>query len=263
MLLAASRRASWPFPGPGRFSKGLGICRQRLILARAQKKQPSPVLGDAIARGVQDSRGLHDPVTRRVELFDQATKLRMAACGQARNVLHNEVPWCQVADQTLEMEDQIVTNVLQESLAHCRKALTGRTAKNNVRLPVPGICRFRMVRTPTFGGKRAKQGGGQLRQVGTDCLCKREVVGMRRDVDGVVVNRADHVEASLLKPKRETPSSGEEVDGDRPWLTRPLCHGASWRRGTVSYIDVIIDELPMPKRPERRGVWTPLGRDKG
>lgn len=179
----------------------LRISRSRFPLAVSDQDQPLAILRHPEPRGVEHA-GRQNAVPGILEFLDQPSKqgfvaiaVRIDKASHALNVLHKEVARLENANHPQERERQLVARIVRATLPDCRKTLARDATDNEIEPSIP----------PSFGvlahasmNRLLDRGFLKRGGVGAEHLAVREVVIVRRCVDGVVFDCGDHIESSLF-----------------------------------------------------------------
>jgi hypothetical protein len=105
------------------------------VLPSAQQNEALAVLRHTVVGCVEHAPGKPNAVTRPVEGSDEfIEKLLLVANSEAFDVLKNKRTSPQFLDNADELEHEFVARVIEYAMAHKRKSLTRRPAKNAVYL---------------------------------------------------------------------------------------------------------------------------------
>jgi hypothetical protein len=77
--------------------------------------------------------------TRPKDALEFVEKWRVTLSEQASDILHDEIPWLELDDQSCELQQQLVSWIANTSFAANGKALAWGTAENDVDIAFPEL----------------------------------------------------------------------------------------------------------------------------
>jgi hypothetical protein len=167
---------------------GFGIRRQGYTPARPEEKKALAVLRNTVTSGVQDTILGFDFVPATAELIDNLVKESpMIPNRQSLNVLEHEEFGLKLGDQPDEMVNETISRVVYGALPDQAEALTGRTPENHIDVGILDCRMFTDVSTV------------DVCDAATNRSAVREIEFVSGAVDGIVLDRSQHVETCLLE----------------------------------------------------------------
>ena len=123
----------------------------------------------------------------------------MLADGETSHVFENEILGLEFGDDSHEVVDELVAGVVESPLSDHAETLTGGPAKDHVEIAIPNFRAGANVRAVDVGDAPANG------------RAVRKVEFVRCGVNGIVLDRGEHMESGLLESERKTARSGESA----------------------------------------------------
>jgi hypothetical protein len=167
---------------------GFGIDRHGCTSAGPEEKKALAVLRNTVTSGVQDTVPGFDFIPATAELIDNLVKESPVIPNrQSLNVLEDEEPGLKLGYQPDEMVNESISWVVYGSLPDQAEALTGGAPEYDIDVGILDRRMFADVSTIDVG------------DAATNHSAVRKVKFVSGAVDGIVLDRSQHFEASLLE----------------------------------------------------------------